>query len=70
MSQHELGEAIGVSQPTVCALEADRVPLGEVAAIALENLTGGAVKAIECVHPSKRDRLEAILSTQHVGGAA
>lgn len=72
LSQAALAKQLGVSQPTVCALEGDKAILGELAAIQLQRLTGGAVKAADCVHPTKRQRLEEILndSLQEPKGAA
>jgi transcriptional regulator with XRE-family HTH domain len=66
MSQREVGEKLGIHQVLVCRFESGERELSEIAAIRLERLTSGTLKAVDCVLESRRDRLTEVLSGNDV----
>lgn len=62
VTQVAVAAGIGVSQGAVSKFEANQRKLTELAAIRLEQVTGGAVLAVEAVMDSRRDGLAAILA--------
>lgn len=61
LSQTDLAAKLEVTQPLLSAFESGLKPLGEFSALKLQEVTNGAVKALECVSEDKKDRLEELL---------
>lgn len=72
LKQSELADKIGVTQPTVCEFETGGTFLGDLAAIALHQLTEGEIEAWECVRPDRREQVKGLVETMlpHKRGAA